>query len=49
MQLLIPLLAALAPAPAMAGFYQSQTMEVGAALELQKNGHFRYQLDYGAV
>ena len=33
----------------MAGFYQSQTMEVGAALELQKNGHFRYQLDYGAV
>ena len=24
-------------------------MEVGAALELQKNGHFRYQLDYGAV
>ena len=24
-------------------------MEIGAALELQKNGHFRYQLDYGAV
>ena len=24
-------------------------MEVGVALELQKNGHFRYQLDYGAV
>jgi len=24
-------------------------MEVGAALELRKNGHFRYQLDYGAV
>ena len=24
-------------------------MEVGAALELQANGHFRYQLDYGAV
>jgi len=22
---------------------------VGAALELQKNGHFRYQFDYGAV
>jgi hypothetical protein len=42
----------LAAAPAHAsvvGLYQSQTMEVGAALELQKNGHFRYQLDYGAV
>src|SRR3954465_6065523 len=42
----------LAAAPAhssVAGLYQSQTMEVGAALELQKNGHFRYQLDYGAV
>jgi hypothetical protein len=24
-------------------------MEVGAALELQKNGHFRYQLAYGAI
>ena len=39
----------LAPAAALAGLYQSQQMEVGAALELQKNGHFRYQLDYGAV
>lgn len=39
----------LAPTAAVAGLYQSQTMEVGAALELQKNGHFRYQLDYGAV
>jgi hypothetical protein len=38
----------LAPA-AIAGFYQAQQMEVGAALELQKSGHFRYQLDYGAV
>jgi hypothetical protein len=39
-----------APAPAaVAGFYQSQQMEVGAALELQAGGHFRYQLDYGAV
>lgn len=34
---------------AVAGLYQSQTMEVGAALELRKDGHFRYQLDYGAV
>ena len=39
----------LAPAAALAGLYQSRQMEVGAALELQKNGHFRYQLDYGAV
>src|SRR3954467_2267055 len=39
----------LASAPAIAGLYQSHQMEVGAALELQKNGHFRYQLDYGAV
>ncbi len=39
-----------APAPAsVAGLYQAHQMEVGAALELQANGHFRYQLDYGAV
>jgi hypothetical protein len=37
------------PSPSPAGMYQSQQMEIGAALELQKNGHFRYQLDYGAV
>lgn len=49
----MPLIAALllaAPSPAaVAGFYQAQQMEVGAALELQKNGHFRYQFDYGAI
>lgn len=39
----------LAPGATVAGLYQAQQMEVGAALELQKNGHFRYQLDYGAV
>ena len=39
----------LAPAASIAGIYQSQAMEVGAALELRKDGHFRYQLDYGAV
>jgi hypothetical protein len=33
----------------IAGLYRAQQMEVGAALELNKNGHFRYQLDYGAV
>jgi hypothetical protein len=38
----------LAPA-AVAGLYQAHQMEVGAALELKKNHHFRYQLDYGAV
>lgn len=49
MQLMSLLLAAAATQPSVAGLYQSQQMEVGAALELQKNGHFRYQLDYGAV
>jgi hypothetical protein len=44
--LLLPLLA---PAAAIAGLYQSHQMEIGAALELQPSGHFRYQLDYGAV
>lgn len=49
---LAALLLTVAPAPAtasIAGFYRSSQMEVGAALELKKNGHFRYQLDYGAV
>jgi hypothetical protein len=44
-----PMLLLLAAAPAVAGLYQARQMEVGAALELQQNGHFRYQLDYGAV
>ncbi len=39
----------LAPAAGIAGLYRAQQMEVGAALEPKKNGHFRYQLDYGAV
>ena len=39
----------LAPAPAVAGLYRSQQMEIGAALELKADGRFRYQLDYGAV
>lgn len=43
------LLAAAAAKMSVAGLYQAQQMEVGAALELQKSGHFRYQLDYGAV
>lgn len=43
------LIAAAAPPPPLAGLYQAQQIEVGAALELKKDGHFRYQLDYGAV
>jgi len=42
------LLAAADPAP-VAGFYVSNQMEVGAALELEPDGKFQYQLDYGAV
>ena len=47
--MLSAMLLVLMPASALAGLYQAQQMEVGAALELKKNGHFRYQLDYGAV
>jgi hypothetical protein len=43
------LLSAAAAPPLVAGLYQAQQIEVGAALELKKDGHFRYQLDYGAV
>jgi hypothetical protein len=49
MQMLMLFVAAAASTAPIAGLYQSHQMEVGAALELQKNGHFRYQLDYGAV
>ena len=35
--------------PAIAGLYVVHQMEMGGALELQEGGHFRYQLDYGAV
>ena len=31
------------------GFYRSNQMEIGAALQLDGDGHFQYQLDYGAV
>jgi hypothetical protein len=43
------LLAAADTPPPVAGFYVSNQMEVGAALELESDGHFQYQLDYGAV
>jgi hypothetical protein len=42
------LLAAAQPQP-LAGFYRAHQMEVGAALELDGDGHFQYQLDYGAA
>lgn len=48
MTALAALLIAAAPA-SVAGLYQAHQMEVGAALELRKDGYFRYQLDYGAV
>lgn len=47
--MLAALLIAAAVPSTVAGLYQAQQIEVGAALELNKNGHFRYQLDYGAV
>jgi hypothetical protein len=34
---------------AIAGLYETDQMEVAAALDLQKGGRFRYVLDYGAV
>jgi hypothetical protein len=52
MIVLAALLLGAAPVPktaSVAGLYQSRQMEIGAALELRQDGHFRYQLDYGAV
>jgi hypothetical protein len=46
-------LLALAPAGPTAqdliGIYRLSQMEMGGGLELTSDGHFRYQLDYGAV
>jgi hypothetical protein len=42
------LLAGQAPAT-VAGVYETRQMEVGATIELKKDGTFRYMLDYGAV
>ena len=42
------LLAMAEPAP-VGGFYRSNQMEVGAALQIDDDGQFQYQLDYGAV
>lgn len=43
------LLLLLADAPALTGFYMAHQIEVGAALQLDEDGKFQYQLDYGAV
>jgi hypothetical protein len=43
------LLAAADVPPPATGFYRSNQMEIGAALELEADGKFQYQLDYGAV
>lgn len=40
---------AAAEPPPVTGFYRSNQMEIGAALELEADGKFQYQLDYGAV
>ena len=47
--LISALLLAAADAPPVTGFYRSNQMEIGAALELDPDGRFMYQLDYGAV
>jgi hypothetical protein len=44
------LFAATAPAsPSPVGLYELHQMEMGGGLELERNGHFRYALTYGAV
>ena len=47
--MLAALLLAMADMASPAGFYTTQQIEVGAALELDEDGKFQYQLDYGAV
>jgi len=49
---LAPLLLLAAPEPnpaTLAGVYDGGQMEIAAALELTKDGHFRYALSYGAL
>lgn len=40
---------AMSEPPLVTGFYRSNQMEIGAALQLDEDGRFQYQLDYGAV
>jgi hypothetical protein len=43
------LVLAMADVASSAGFYTTSQIEVGAALQLDEDGRFQYQLDYGAV
>ena len=43
------LLLAMVQSASPSGFYTTSQMEVGAALQLDEDGKFQYQLDYGAV
>ena len=43
------LMLAAADSPPVTGFYTTHQIEIGAALELEADGKFQYQLDYGAV
>jgi len=43
------MLLGMADAPPVSGFYVTLQVEVGAALQLDDDGKFQYQLDYGAV
>ena len=47
--MMLALLLALADLASLAGFYHSNQMEIGAAIELEADGKFDYALDYGAV
>ena len=47
--MVVALLIAAAEVVSPTGFYRSNQMEIGAALELDEDGRFMYQLDYGAV
>jgi hypothetical protein len=47
--MLAALLLAMADTSALTGFYTTHQIEVGAALQLDEDGKFQYQLDYGAV
>jgi hypothetical protein len=47
--ILAAMLLAFADASPVSGFYRSNQMEIGAAIQLDDDGRFQYQLDYGAV
>lgn len=47
--ILAALALALSEPPQVTGFYRSNQIEIGAALQLDDDGRFQYQLDYGAV